>query len=339
MIPIFDLKRQYGEIKEEIDSAISRVMESGFFILGEEVRKFEEEFAKYIGTKYCIGVANGTDALTISLKARGIGNGDEVITVANTASPTVMAILNVGAKPVLVDCNDFYNIDVDQIEEKITDKTKAILPVHLYGQPADMNGVKKISEKNQFHIIEDVCQAHGSDFDGKKTGSFGDGCFSFYPTKNLGCYGDGGAITTNDKEFAEKCRMLRFYGQKETAYNSLIKGYNSRLDELQAAILREKLKHLDEWNKKRKTIVKLYNELLKKAEVPKVKENANHVFHLYVVRSGKRDALREFLKSQGIGTSIHYPFPIHHQKAFGIKESFPKTEQNSKEIISLPIYP
>jgi dTDP-4-amino-4,6-dideoxygalactose transaminase len=339
MIPFLDLKGQYNQIKDEIEPAVFRVLNSGLFILGKEVEQFEKEFSNYIGSKHCITVASGTDAIMISLKAYGIKRGDEVITVANTASPTVMGILNAGATPVIVDCDGYYNIDAEKIEEKITSKTKAIIPVHLYGQPADMNIITEIAQKYSLSVIEDSCQSHGSEYNGKKTGSFGTGCFSFYPTKNLGCYGDGGAITTNDDKINEICRTLRFYGQKKTIYNSAIQGYNSRLDEIQATILRVKLKYLDKWNKMRQENARIYNDLLKEFEVPKIKENRSHVYHIYAVKTKRRDKLRLFLDKNGIGTGIHYPYPINKQKAFGIRGSFPEAEKNSKKIISLPMFP
>ncbi len=341
MIPLFDLKRQYKGIRNEVEPAMNSVMESGYFVLGENVSGFEEEFAKYVGAKHCIGVASGTDALMIALRAAGVGKGDEVITTANTASPTVMAIINAGAVPVLADCDSHFNIDVSQIEKKITKRTKAILPVHLYGQPCDMDEIVEIAGKHSLKIVEDACQAHGAAYRGRKAGSFGLGCFSFYPTKNLGCYGDGGAIVTNDDSIAEKCRMLRFYGQKNAVYNSITEGYNSRLDELQAAVLRVKLRHLDKWNDMRAGNARLYNELLENVvEIPEVKEGRSHVYYLYVIKAENRDKLRDFLASKGIGTGIHYPFPIHKQPAFeGIKGAFPAVEKNAKEILSLPMFP
>ena len=298
MIPQFELKRQYLSIKPEIDAAIKSVLEGGYFILGENVSKFEEEFARYIGTKHCIGVASGTDALMIALKAIGVGSGDEVITVSNTASPTVVAVINAGAVPVLVDCDEFFNIDAAKIEEKVTERTKAILPVHLYGQPCDMKEIIEIAEKHSLEIVEDACQAHGAEYEGRKAGSFGLGCFSFYPSKNLGCYGDGGAITTNDDALASRLRMLRFYGQKSNIYHSVINGYNSRLDEIQAAILRIKLKYLDRWNSARREHAKMYDGLLNSiVKIPGEKSGRNHVYHQYVIRTDRRDGLVEFLKA------------------------------------------
>jgi len=338
MIPAFDLKRQYAVLKNEIDGAVVSVLGNGIFVLGENVASFEKEFAAYNANKHCIGVASGTDALILSLRALGMGPGDEVITVANTASPTAMAIMSVGAVPVLVDCDEYYNIDVSLIEKKITARTKAIIPVHLYGQPCDMKEIEEIAKKHDLKIVEDCAQAHGAEYYGRKVGFSGIGCFSFYPTKNLGAYGDGGAIVTDDDEFAEKLRMLRFYGQKKT-YDSQFFGYNSRLDEIQAAILRVKLKHLDAWINARRRIAKLYNELISGAIIPMEKAGRKHAYHLYIVRVKRRDALMAYLKENGIGTGIHYPVPIHMQKAFSLQGRYATAERNAKDILSLPMFP
>lgn len=343
-IQMVDLKRQYYSMKEEIDNAIKNILESGYFILSENVKLFEDEFAKYCGVKHGIGVASGTDALQIALRACGVGIGDEVITVSNTAFPTAVAISYMGAKPVFVDVDETYTIDTSKIEEKITEKTKAILPVHLYGHPADMDPILEIAKQYRLYVIEDACQAHGAEYKGKKVGSIGDvGCFSFYPTKNLGAYGDGGFVTTNNEELAEKIRLLRDYGQIKR-YNHVIKGYNSRLDEIQAAILRVKLKKLDEWNESRRRNAKLYNEMLADSVVvPIERENSKHVYHLYIIRVKHRDEMRKWLKDRGISTDIHYPTPIHLQKAYtdlGLRKgSLPITERYADEILSIPIYP
>jgi len=343
-IPTVDLKRQYYSIKEEIDNAIKNVLESGYFILGENVKLFEDEFSRYCNAKYGIGVASGTDALQLALRACGISRGDEVITVSNTAFPTAIAISYTGAKPVFVDVDETYTMDASRVEEKINEKTKAILPVHLYGQPADMDPILEIAKKHDLYVIEDACQAHGAEYKGRKVGSIGDiGCFSFYPTKNLGAYGDGGFITTNNEELAERLKLLRNYGQIER-YNHAIKGYNSRLDEIQAAILRVKLKRLDKWNELRRRNAKLYSELIgEKVIVPFERENSTHVYHLYVIRTKQRDELRKWLKSRGILTDVHYPTPIHLQKAYadlGLGEgSLPVTEKYANEILSLPMFP
>jgi len=345
MIPFIDLKREYAEICEELTQAVQRVLKSGWFILGEEVKKFEEEFSKYIGVKYGVGVNSGSDALFLALKALGIGKGDEVITVSHTFISTVDAIVRNGAKPVFVDIEpDTYCIDATKIEEAITNKTKAILPVHLYGHPADMDQIMEIAKKYNLFVIEDACQAHGAEYKGKKVGSIGDlGCFSFYPIKNLGAYGDGGMIVTNNEEIAEKLKMLRNYGQSEKYHHDFV-GVNSRLDEIQAAILRVKLKHLDEWNERRRKVAKLYNELLEDSEIvtPIEKEYAKHVYHLYVVRCKDRDVLQQQLLKNGIQTQIHYPIPIHKQKAYlnlGFNFYLSVTEEICNEILSLPMHP
>lgn len=341
-----DFKLQYLSIKNEIDEVVNHVLESGWYILGENVKAFEKEFADYCGAKFAVGVGNGLEALQLAMLAYSIGNGDEVITVANTAVATVLAISLTGAKPVFVDIDsETYGIDVSQIEERITDKTKAILPVHLFGHPVNMDPLVEIAIQNNLVVIEDACQAHGAEYKGKKVGTLGHvGCFSFYPTKNLGAYGDGGMIITNDEEIAERLFSLRNYGQK-TRYIHQFKGLNSRLDEIQAAILRVKLKHLDEWNEKRREKAKLYNELLQGADVicPKQKDYAEHVYHLYVIRSRKRDELQRFLDARGIIALIHYPIPVHSQKAYedlGVhRGALPITEKIANEILSLPIFP
>ena len=346
MIPFVDLKAQYRSIKNEIDGAISNVIENTQFILGPEVDAFEREFADYCRVRECIGVASGSDALFLSLKALGIGPGDEVISVPNTFISTIDAISRTGARPVLVDIDpETYNIDADGIEDAVTERTKAIIPVHLYGQPADMDPVMEIAEKHGLFVVEDACQAHGAEYKGKRAGSIGDvGCFSFYPGKNLGAYGDGGAITTNNKELAERLRMMRNYGQREKNRHEFM-GYNARLDSVQAAILRVKLKHLEEWTDMRIKNARIYSELLSESgvAVPKVSEQRRHVFHLYVIRSKERDELRKRLEGEGISTGIHYPIPVHLQKAYkhlGYKEgSFPVSERYAKEILSLPMYP
>ena len=345
-IPVLDLKQQYRSIKNEIDDAINSVLENGWFILGKNVQEFEKEFARYCNTKFAVGVGSGTDALHLSLLAFDIGHGDEVITTPLSAIATSFSITYTGAKPVFVDIDpETYNIDVKKIEEKITDKTKAIIPVHLYGQPSDLDPILKIAKKHNLILIEDACQAHGALYKGKKVGSFGDiSTFSFYPTKNLGCYGDGGIILTNNKQIYEKILLLRDYGQKERYHHSIL-GFNSRLDEIQAAILRVKLKKLDEWNNLRRKNAKLYNELLENSNVitPIEKEYAKHVYHLYVIRSKKRDKLRQWLKSKGILTDIHYPIPIHLQEAYKLidhkKNILPIVEEYVSEILTLPMSP
>ncbi len=346
MLPLVDLKREYYSVKEEIDGAVAKVLQSGWYILGKNLEAFENEFAGYIGTNFAIGVGNGLEALQLALLAYDVREGDEVITVPNSAVATALAISATGAKPVFVDVDpETYNIEVAKIEQKLTAKTKAILPVHLFGQTVDMDPLIDIASHNDLIIIEDACQAHGAEYRGKRVGSLGNaGCFSFYPTKNLGAFGDGGMVVTNDVRIAKRVALLRNYGQK-IRYVHSVKGLNSRLDEMQAAILRVKLRHLDEWNKKRRRNAKLYNELLKEADVvcPVEKEYARHVYHLYVIRSRRRDRLQAFLSSNGIETLIHYPTLIHLQEAYkhlGMKQGmFPVAEKVASEILSLPIFP
>lgn len=346
MIYFGDLKKQYLSIKKDIDRSIAKTLNSGWFILGQEVKKFEKEFAKYCGTKYAIGVGNGLEALQIALMSLNIGPGDEVITAPNSAMATSLAISAVGAKPVFVDINpNSYNIDPVKIEKKITKKTKAILLVHLFGQSAQMDAINKIAKKHNLKVVEDVCQAHGAKYKSKRTGSLGDvGCFSFYPSKNLGAYGDGGMIITSDQKVFQQARKLRDYGQKERNI-FLEKGLNSRLDEIQAAILRVKLKHLDKWNKKRRTLAKLYDKYLANCDIiiPRQSKNCFHIYHLYVIQTKNRDKLQKYLARQGIQAVIHYPKPIYLQKAYKDlklkKGTCPVAEKLSQEILSLPIYP
>ncbi len=345
-IPVFDLKRQYEYLKEELDNAFTNVFESGNFVLGENVRLFEEEFANYLGAGFAVGVGSGTEALHLSLKACDVGPGDEVITVPNTAVPTISAISFAGARPVLVDVTpDTYTIDTKKIEKKITNKTKAIMPVHLYGHSAEMEQVMKLADAYDLRIIEDACQAHGAKYNGKNAGTLGDmGCFSFYPTKNLGAYGDGGIVVTNNEELYNRLIMLRNYGEVKK-FTSKIEGFNSRLDEIQAAVLRVKLKHLDTWTNRRREIATLYQQLLfnSNVQLPCERQWAEHVYHLFVIRINKRDALKDYLQEHGVGTHIHYPIPIHFQEAYkklGYNAGdFPISERNAGEILSLPIYP
>jgi dTDP-4-amino-4,6-dideoxygalactose transaminase len=337
-------KAQYLSYKKEIDNALSRVLEKGRYILGEEVKKFEEEFAAYIGASYGIGVGSGTEAIHVALVACGIGCGDEVITVSHTATATVAAIELAGATPVFVDIEpDYYTMDPAKLELAITPRTKAIVPVHIYGQPADMKAISEIAKKNNLIVIEDCAQAHGAICDGKHVGSWGDvGCFSFYPTKNLGAIGDGGIVVTNNLKLAEKVKLLREYGWAER-YVSHFSGWNTRLDEIQAAVLRVKLKHLDEANLKRGRLAEIYDKELRATNIvlPKQREKSTHVHHLYVIRSSKRDELLSFLQEKGVGAQIHYPVPVHMQPAYRklCCKKLPETEHIAKEIISLPIYP
>lgn len=345
-INLIDLKIQYHQIKKEINKALNKVLLTSDFILGKEVHMFEEEFAKFNEVKYAVGVSSGLAALELGMRALGIGPGDEVITPANSFIASSSAISFVGATPVLVDCREEdFNIDPIKIEEKITKKTKAIMPVHLYGNPVDMDEIIRIAKKYNLFIVEDACQAHGARYKNKRVGSFGDiSAFSFYPGKNLGAYGDGGALLTNNKKIAEKVRMMRNYGQKEK-YNHIYLAWNNRLDSIQAAVLRIKLKKLDGWNQKRFDIAQTYNKLLDGLPIvcPKVFPYKTHVFHLYVLRTNKRQKLIEYLGTKGISTGIHYPIPIHLQKAYANlmykKGDFLNSEKFAKEVLSLPIYP
>lgn len=338
--------QQYLSHKSEIDAAIAKVLNGGWYVIGDETKAFEEEFARYVGVSYGIGVGNGTDAIHLALRACGIGVDDEVITVSHTAVATVAAIEQAGATPVLIDIEeDFYTINTEYIERAITKKTKAIIPVHIYGQPVNIDSIMEIARKFNLLVIEDCAQAHGAMYKGKKVGSHGDmACFSFYPTKNLGAIGDGGIVITDNKDLAEKARLLREYGWAER-YVSHIAGFNTRLDEIQAAILRIKLRHLDEDNGKRRRIAALYKKGLSETllVLPKERDESTHVYHLYVVRSGHRDSLRAFLRSKDIGTLIHYPMPIHVQPAYrgrlSIGNGLYKTEKAAQEVLSLPVYP
>jgi dTDP-4-amino-4,6-dideoxygalactose transaminase len=342
-IPFGDLKRQYISIKDEIDEAIRKVLNRGSFILGENVESFEREFSNFCGAKFGIGVGSGTEALHLSLVSCGVQAGDEVITVANTAVPTVSAISFANATPVFVDIDpESYNINPSKIEEKISKRTKVILPVHLYGQPADMDSILEVAKRHKLKVIEDACHAHGAEYKGRTVGTLGNiGCFSFYPTKNLSAYGDGGMVVTNDEEIAIRLKMLRNYGE-ERRYHNPIKGFNSRLDEIQAAILRVKLKYLSKWNERRRKIAESYNNLLRTVIKPKEMDYAKHVYHLYVIRSKKRDQLQIYLREKGIATLIHYPISIHLQGAYrelGLKDgSLPITETYADEILSLPVF-
>lgn len=343
-IPFVDLKLQYLTIKNELDEAIQKVILDSAFVGGEYIRTFERNYANYIGTNHCIGVGNGTDALFIALKILSIGEGDEVITAANSFIATSEAITLTGAKVVFVDCDNYtYNIDVQKIEGAITNKTKAILPVHLYGQPADMDPIIEIAKRYNLYIVEDSAQAHGTVYKGRKAGTLAPiACFSFFPGKNLGAYGDAGAIVTNDEKLAEKARMFANHGRKEK-YEHEFEGVNSRLDGLQAAILDVKLKHIENWIGKRRSIAKMYDEELKDVVVtPAVLPDVRHVYHLYVIRAKNRNKVKEFLAEKNIHTGIHYPIPLPFQKAYkylGHKPAdFPVTYTLKDEILSLPIH-
>lgn len=342
-IPFIDLKSAYLEIKEELDAAYHRVMESGWYILGQEVEAFEHEYAAYCGVKHCIGVGNGLDALHLILRAMEIGPGDEVLVPANTYIATWLAISYAGATPVPVEPDEkTYNIDPNRIEEAITSRTRAILPVHLYGQPADMDPIIAIANRHGLKVIEDAAQAHGARYKGRRIGGLGDASgFSFYPGKNLGAFGDGGAVTTNDDALAERVRDLRNYGSR-IKYHNEVKGFNSRLDELQAAFLRVKLQKLDEWNERRKVIADLYRIGLAEVSdltLPYVPDWAEPVWHLFVVRTSERDRLQRHLADYGIQTLIHYPVPPHRQDAYQefAHLDLPVSERIHSDVLSLPM--
>lgn len=345
-IPFYDMTRQYRALQSAIDGAVHRVFERAWFILGEEGQHFEEEFVSYLGAKHGIGVGSGTEALHLALLACGVEPGDEVITVPNTAVPTISAISFANAAPKLVDIDPAtFTIDVNKLEAAITPRTKVLMPVHLFGQPADLAPILEIARRHHLKVIEDACQAHGALYGDRKVGTLGDaGCFSFYPSKNLGAYGDGGLVCTNDAEIADRLRLLRNYGQRKRYYH-ITKGFNSRLDEIQAAILRTKLPDLDEANQRRQQIALYYDQLLKGAPVitPQRAKHGTHIFHLYVIRAPQRDMLMAYLAEQGIETIIHYPVPVHLQEAYSDlnvdKGSLPAAEKAAEEIVSLPIYP
>ncbi|MGB9589794.1 MAG: DegT/DnrJ/EryC1/StrS family aminotransferase [candidate division WOR-3 bacterium] len=345
MIPLLDLKRQYASLDKEINEALVRVAASGNYVLGPEVKAFEEEFARYVGVKHAVGVGNGTDALRMALKALDVGPGDEVITVPFTFVATAEAIAELGARPVFVDINPkTFNMEPDLVEKAITPRTKGILPVHLYGQVADTDTLGRICEDHGLFMLEDAAQAAGSARNGRKAGSIGTSAiFSFYPTKNLSAIGDGGMITTNDSEMAERLRYLRVHGSARKYEHSEL-GYNSRLDEIQAAVLRVRLPHLDTWNARRREIASIYNaELAGLVETPFVEPGCEHTYHQYTIIADRRDELSAFLKERGIGSAIHYPLPLHLQPAFaylGYKPGdFPVSESMAKRVISLPVFP
>lgn len=374
-IPLINLKKQYETIKEEIDIKILKILYSAQYIMGKNVKQFEKEFSEYIGVKHSISVGNGTDALVIALKVLGIGKGDEVITTPFTFFATAESISAVGAIPVFIDVRlDTFNIDPTKIEEKITSRTKAIMPVHIFGQPADMDEINRIAKKHDLKVIEDACQAVGSEYKGKKTGTLGDiACFSFFPTKNLGCAGDGGMIVTNDENLATICKAMRAHGSgvdgnkaynllnniKEdvdedksvdnTVYNPLkyynyLVGHNSRLDELQAAILREKLKKLDDWNDSRRQVAKFYNESLANTDfiIPHEGDDLKHVYHMYILQSEKRQEVVSYLNDKGIATGIYYPVPVHLQKVYKDLEyrlgDLPNAEYLSERTFAIPMF-
>lgn len=342
-----DLAREYDRlVGAEIECAIIGVLKKGWFVLGPELEAFEQAFAGYLNIEHCVGVASGTEALALGLLACGVGPGDEVVTVAHTAVPTVSAISMIGAQPLFVDIQlDTGLMDVGQLETVITPRTRAIIPVHLYGQCVDMDPLLRIAAEHDIPVIEDAAQAHGAKYKGRLAGTMGAvGCFSFYPSKNLGCYGDGGAITTTDEALFEQLVMLRNYGQTTRYYHEIV-GMNSRLDEIQATILRVKLHYLDEWNARRREIGRMYHEALSllPLTLPTERPANEHVYHLYVIQTARRDALQAFLADRGIQSLIHYPVPVHLQEAYhylGYEPgSLPVTEQFAQEILSLPMHP
>lgn len=343
-VPFSVLDRQYKKYQDEYEEKALKVLRKGWYILGEETETFEREYSQFIGTKYCLGIDNGLNALVLAFRALNIGKGDEVIVQGNTFIATVMGITINGATPIFVEPSIYDNIDVNKIEEKITDKTKAICIVHLYGQATEMDKVLDLCNKYNLKLVEDCAQAHGAEYKGKKVGSFGDiGCFSFYPGKNLGCFGDGGAITTNSKEIYDRIKMLRSYGS-EKKYHHIEVGYNSRLDELQAGLLRIKLSHLNDLTKEREKIATRYLNEIKNPliQLPKTADNCSHVWHLFVVKTENRDKFQQYLENNGIGTVIHYPIPPHLSVAYkylDYKEGdFPITEKYAEQVLSLPIF-
>lgn len=342
-IPFNTLDKQFYLYQDEYEKKALEILRKGWYVLGPEVKAFEEEFASYLNTPYVVGVDNGLNAIVMAVRALGIKEGDEVIVQANTYIASVMGITMNGATPIFVEPDEYYNIDVDKIEEKISEKTKAILVVHLYGQASNMDKILELCEKYNLKLIEDCAQAHGAKYKDKMIGTFGIGCFSFYPSKNLGCFGDGGAISTNDKKLDRDFRVLRNYGSEKRYYNEVV-GYNSRLDELQAGLLRVKLKHIFELEKEREKIAQRYLNEIKNPliQLPKIRENCSHVWHLFVVRINNREKFQRYLEENGIGSVIHYPIPPHLSEAYkylGYKEGdFPITENYAKTVLTLPLY-
>ncbi|WP_303150574.1 DegT/DnrJ/EryC1/StrS aminotransferase family protein [uncultured Cloacibacillus sp.] len=343
-IPFNTLKPGYEKYRDEYLEAATRVLDSGWYTLGRELESFEKEFAEWLGMKHCVGLNSGLDALILAVRALGIKVGDEVIVPANTYIASVLGITENGAAPVFVEPDQYYNIDPDKIEQAITKRTKAIIVVHLYGQACRMDKIMEIADKHNLPVIEDCAQSHGAAFKGQKTGTFGTiSCFSFFPTKNMGAFGDGGAIATNDEEIAQKIRALRNYGSEKKYYNKY-QGVNSRMDEIQAALLRVKLRHIEEITEERRAIAEAYLAGIKNPDItlPQIAEDASHVWHLFVVRTEKRDELQKYLADNGIGTQIHYPVPPHLAEAYkglGYKASdFPITEGLAGTILSLPLF-
>lgn len=338
------LDRAYKKYKNEYDSAVLEVLESGWYILGKKLERFEKEFSDFLGSKHCVGLNSGLDALILAFRALGIKEGDEVIVPANTYIASILGITENGARPVFIEPDEYNNIDATKIEEQINSNTKAILVVHLYGQSANMRKIKDLADRHNLFLVEDCAQSHGAKFDGVTTGIWGDiGCFSFYPTKNIGAFGDAGAIVTNDSDLYEKVNMLRNYGSKQKYHNEIL-GVNSRLDEIQAALLLVKLSHYSELRKERESIAQYYLEHLDNPliELPKIRNGAEHVWHLFAIKSKERDRLQEYLTENQIGTGIHYPIPPHLSEAYSYLNhnvgDFPITEAYANHSLSLPLY-
>ena len=344
-IQFVDLKRQYASIKDEIDSAVLEMIASTQYILGSEVAEFEREWASYVSTRHCVGVSSGTAALALAYEVVGIGRGDEVIAPANTFIATVLPLFRLGARPVLVDCDESGQIDVEQVGAAVTSKTRAVVGVDLFGHPCDADALRKVCDEHGLVFVEDAAQAHGAEYRGRRCGSLGDiAAFSFYPGKNLGAYGDAGGVVTDDEEVADKIRVLRDLGQRRK-YEHVALGSNERLDTLQAAVLRVKLRHLDRWNALRREHAAAYSELLREADVrlPRAADWALPVWHLYIVRAGNRDELREALAAEQIASGMHYPIPLHLQPALSplgyAPGDFPVTERWAADMVSLPMFP
>lgn len=338
------LDRGFFMYQDEFEKKALEVLRSGWYVLGKEVSAFEEEFAEYVGCKRCVGLASGLDALWIAFRLLGIGAGDEVLVQGNTYIASVMGITMNGATPVFVEPDEYYNLDASRLEEKITERTKAVLAVHLYGQASNMGEILKVAKRHGLRVVEDCAQSHGAKFDGQVTGSFGDiGCFSFYPSKNLGAFGDAGAIVTNDERIAEEARIFRNYGSEKRYYNKVV-GANSRLDELQAGLLRVRLGHMDELEAQKRRICERYLRELdgEKFSLPRIREGATHIWHQFVIRSDRRDELAEYLRDKGIGTIIHYPIPPHLSEAYRYlgfrKGDLPVTEKYADSVLSLPLF-
>jgi dTDP-4-amino-4,6-dideoxygalactose transaminase len=344
-LPLVDLERQYKSIKEEIDAAVLDAVASTQYVLGEQLVRFEEEFAEYCGIRHCVGVGSGTAAIQLALESLGISEGDEVIAPANTFFGTVLPVLRLGAKPVLVDCDDgTATVDIGAVSAALSPRTRAVLAVHLYGHPADVDPLVQLCQKHGLALVEDASQAHGAAYKGRRAGGLGRiAAFSFYPSKNLGAYGDGGAVTTDDGELAERIRVLRNLG-KSTKYTHVVKGWNERLDTIQAAVLRVKLRHLDRWNALRRQHAAAYEDALSGTglQAPQTASWAEHVWHVYAVRAPRREELRSALATHGIATGIHYPLPLHLQPALAqlgyMRGAFPRTEAWAAEALSLPMF-